>query len=90
VATAERMTGRLEHFDSRPGGPTDWSWGTRTPRPRGKSAVDSDVVDAMGGHPVDARSRVDIRADDVPDEINAADHPGLSSSLDNLAACVER
>ena len=40
--------------------------------------------------PVDARSRVDIRADDVPDEINAADHPGLSSSLDNLAAYVER
>jgi hypothetical protein len=40
------------------------------------------VVDAMGGHPVDARSRVDIRADDVPDGINAADHTaGLSSSL---------
>jgi hypothetical protein len=34
----------------------------------------SDVVDAMGGHLVDARSRVDIRADDVPDGINAADH----------------
>jgi hypothetical protein len=91
VATAERMTGRFEHFDSRPGGPTDWSWGTRTPRPRGKSAVDSDVVDAMGGHPVDARSRVDIRADDVPDGIDAADHAaGLSSSLDNLAASLER
>jgi hypothetical protein len=46
----------------------------------------------MGGHPVDARSRVDIRADDVPDGgINAADHAaGLSSSLDNLAASVER
>jgi hypothetical protein len=29
--------------------------------------TDSDVVDGMGGHPVDARSRVDIRADDVPD-----------------------
>ncbi len=49
------------------------------------------VVDAMGGHPVDARSRVDIRADDVPDEINAADHAaGSSSSLDNLAASIER
>jgi hypothetical protein len=49
------------------------------------------VVDAMGGHPVDARSRVDIRADDVPDGINAADHAAeLSSSLDNLAASVER
>ena len=74
-----------------PAGPTDWSWRTRTRRPRGKSAVDSDVVDATGGHPVDARSRVDIRADDVPDGINAADHAaGLSSSLDNLAASVER
>ena len=74
-----------------PAGPTDWSWRTRTRRPRGKSVVDSDVVDAMGGHPVDARSRVDIRADDVPDGINAADHAaGLSSSLDNLAAYVER
>jgi len=32
---------------------------------------------------------VDIRADDVPDGINAADHAaGLSSSLDNLAASV--
>ena len=50
-----------------PAGPTDWSWRTRTRRPREKSAVDSDVVDAMGGHPVDARSRVDIRADDARD-----------------------
>jgi hypothetical protein len=41
--------------------------------------------------PVDARSRVDIRANDVPDGVNAADHTaGLSSSLDNLAASVER
>jgi len=41
--------------------------------------------------PVDARSHVDIRADDVPDGINAADHAaGLSSSPDNLAAYVER
>ncbi len=60
-----------------PAGPTDWSWRTRTRRPRGKSAVDADAVDAMGGHPVDARSRVDIRADDVPDGINAADHAGI-------------
>src|SRR5438552_18808394 len=57
-----------------PAGPTNRSWRTRTRRPRGKSAVESDVVDAMGGHPVDARSRVDIRADDVPDGTNAADH----------------
>ena len=40
---------------------------------------------------VDVRSRVDIRAEDVPDGINAAAHAaGLSSSLDNLAAYVER
>ena len=85
------MTGRFEHFDARPGGSHRLVWRPRTRRPRGKSAVDSDVVDAMGGHPVDARSRVDIRADDVPDGINAADHAaGLSSSLDNLAASVER
>ena len=72
-----------------PAGPTDWSWRTRTRRPRGKSAVDSDVGDAIDA--IDARSRVDIRADDVPDGINAADHAaGLSSSLDNLAASVER
>src|ERR1019366_6048109 len=65
-----------------PAGPTHWPWRTRTRRPRGKSAVDSDVVDAMGGHPVDARSRGDIRADDVPDGINAADHAaGLLSTL---------
>jgi hypothetical protein len=45
----------------------------------------------MKGHPVDPRSRVDIRADEVPDGINAAEHAaGLSSSLDNLAASVER
>ncbi len=74
-----------------PAAPTDWSRRTRTRRPRGKSAVDSDVVDAMGGHPVDARARVDIRADDVPDGINGADHAaGLSSSLDILAPSVER
>jgi hypothetical protein len=62
-----------------------------SPDPVFAALTDSDVVDAMGGHPVDARSRVDIRADDVPDGINAADHAaGLSSSLDNLAASVER
>jgi hypothetical protein len=68
------MTGRFGTSMRVPAGPTDWSWRTRTRRRRGKSAVDSGVVDAMGGHPVDARSRVDIRADDVPDGINAADH----------------
>jgi hypothetical protein len=85
------MTGRFEHFDARPGGSyrpvlayADAS-AAREVRRR------LDVVDAIGGHPVDARSRVDIRADDVPDGINAADHAaGVSSSLDNLAASVER
>jgi hypothetical protein len=40
---------------------------------------------------VDARSRVDISADDVPDGINAAAYvAGLSCSLHNPAAYVER
>jgi uncharacterized protein YndB with AHSA1/START domain len=40
---------------------------------------------------VDAGTRVDIRADDVPDGISAADHAeGLSSSLTNLAAHLEQ
>jgi uncharacterized protein YndB with AHSA1/START domain len=39
----------------------------------------------------DAGTRVDIRADDVPDGISAADHAeGLSSSLTNLAAHLEQ
>ena len=117
------MTGRFEHFGARPGGSyrlvltyADAS------AARGKSAADSDVVDArfveivpgvrvvqqiefVSEDPafqgtmtmtwevtaVDAGSRVDIRAEDVPDGIDAADHAaGLSSSLDNLAAYVAR
>lgn len=40
---------------------------------------------------VDGGTRVDIRADDVPDRISAADHAaGLASSLRNLAAHLER
>jgi uncharacterized protein YndB with AHSA1/START domain len=40
---------------------------------------------------VDAGTRVDIRADDVPDGISAADHAvGLASSLTNLAAHLEQ
>jgi uncharacterized protein YndB with AHSA1/START domain len=40
---------------------------------------------------VDAGTRVDIRADDVPDGISAAEHAeGLSSSLTNLAAHLEQ
>ena len=39
---------------------------------------------------VDAGTRVDIRADDVPDGIAAEDHAaGLASSLTNLAAHLE-
>jgi uncharacterized protein YndB with AHSA1/START domain len=41
--------------------------------------------------PVDAGTRVDIVAEDVPDGISAEDHAaGLTSSLTNLAAYVER
>ena len=40
---------------------------------------------------VDDGSRVEFRADDVPDGISAEDHAaGLTSSLANLAAYVER
>jgi uncharacterized protein YndB with AHSA1/START domain len=40
---------------------------------------------------VDAGTRVDIVAEDVPDGISAEDHAaGLASSLSNLAAYVER
>jgi uncharacterized protein YndB with AHSA1/START domain len=40
---------------------------------------------------VDAATRVDIRADDVPAGISAEDHAaGLASSLANLAAYLER
>ncbi len=85
------MTGRFEHFDARPGGSYRLVLAyADASAARGKSAVDSDVVDTMGGHPVDARSRVDIRADDLPDGINADHAAGLSSSLDNLAASLER
>lgn len=39
----------------------------------------------------DAGTRVDIRADDVPDGISAEDHAaGLASSLANLAAHLEK
>jgi hypothetical protein len=85
------MTGRFEHFDARPGGSYRLVLAYADASAAREVRVDSDVVDAMGGHPVDARSRVDIRADDVSDGINAADHAaGLSSSLDNLAASIER
>lgn len=40
---------------------------------------------------VDARTRIAIRAEDVPDGISADDHAaGLASSLANLAAYLQR
>ena len=40
---------------------------------------------------VDAGTRLEVRADDVPDGISAQDHAaGLASSLTNLAAYLER
>jgi hypothetical protein len=40
---------------------------------------------------VNEGTRVDIVADDVPDGISAADHAaGLNSSLENLAAYLDR
>jgi hypothetical protein len=40
---------------------------------------------------VEAGTRVDIVADDVPDGISAEDHAaGLNSSLENLAAYLDR
>jgi hypothetical protein len=43
--------GRFEHFDARPGGSYRLVLAYADASARGKSAVDSDVVDAMGGHP---------------------------------------
>ena len=54
----EPETGRFGPFDALLAGPTVRPWRSRTRRPCGKSAVDSDVVDTIGSHPVDARSRV--------------------------------
>jgi len=83
--------GRFEHFDARPGG------SYRLVLAYADASAAREVRRRLrrgrrhGRSPVDARSRVDIRADDAPGGINAADHAaGLSSSLDNLAACVER
>jgi hypothetical protein len=49
------MTGRFEHFDARPGGSYRLVLAYADAWAHGKSAADSGVVDAMGGHPVDAR-----------------------------------
>jgi uncharacterized protein YndB with AHSA1/START domain len=117
------MTGHFEHFDLRPGGSyrliltyVDAS------SARGKTAADSDTVDARFVQiipgvrvvqavefesenpafdgtmtmtwaitPLDIGSRVEIKAEDVPDGITSADHAaGLSSSLEQLATYLER
>ena len=55
------------------------------PRYRGTMTMTWEVTAAGAG------TRVDIRADDVPAGISAADHAeGLASSLANLAAHLER
>lgn len=117
------MTGHFEHFDARSGGSYRLILTYAHPsKGRGKSAADSDTVNArfveiIPGErvvqaiqfasedpafhgtmtmtweitPLDTGSRVEIRAEDVPDGITAADHAaGLSSSLDKLAAYLER
>jgi uncharacterized protein YndB with AHSA1/START domain len=95
------MSGRFERFDARPGGSyrlvltyADAS------SARGKATADSDIVEAHfvdvvpGVREVtalDAGTRVDIRADDVPAGISAKDHAaGLASSLANLATYLEQ
>jgi uncharacterized protein YndB with AHSA1/START domain len=54
------------------------------PRFAGTMTMTWTVSSVAGG------TRVDIRADDVPDGISAADHAaGMTSSLENLAAHLE-
>ena len=56
----------------------------RRPRLRGHHDHHLEVTAVAGG------TRLDIRADDVPDGISADDHAaGLASSLTNLAAHLE-
>lgn len=117
-----KMTGRFERFDARPGGSYRLvlTYPDASGAP-GKTAADSDVVEArfvdivdgrrlvqavdfVSADPafsgtmtmtweltaVDAGTRVEIRAEDVPSGISAADHAaGLNSSLENLAAYLE-
>jgi hypothetical protein len=85
------MTGRFEHFDARPGG------SYRLVLAYADASAAREVRRRLrrgrrhGRSPRRRPIRVDIRADDVPDGINTADHAaGSSSSLDNLAASVER
>lgn len=67
------MTGRFEHFDAPPGGSYRLVLAYADASAAGSPPVDFDVGRRQGRPPGDARSRVDIRTDDVPDGINAAD-----------------
>jgi uncharacterized protein YndB with AHSA1/START domain len=119
----DRMTGRFERFDARPGGSYRLvlTYADASGAP-GKASAESDIVEArfvdivpgqrvvqavdfVSDDPayagtmtmtwevtaVDAGTRVDIVAEDVPDGISAEDHAaGLASSLTNLAAYAEQ
>ena len=61
------------------------------PAERGEDIARHLVVRNAHGNGVEAGSRVEFRADDVPDGISAEDHAaGLTSSLTNLATYLER
>jgi uncharacterized protein YndB with AHSA1/START domain len=114
------MSGRIEHFDARPGGSYRMVL-SYDDAAGGKTTAGTDVVDvrfveiapgrrvvqavdfvsedpAFAGtmtmtwelHADGGRTRVAIRADDVPAGISAEDHAaGLEASLRNLSAYVE-
>lgn len=119
----EGMTGRIEHFDPRPGGSYRMVLTYSDPAAaRGKASPDSDIVEARFVEVVpnvrvvhavnfasddpryagtmtmiwevartEVGTRVEFRAEDVPDGISAEDHAtGLTSSLANLASYVEQ
>jgi hypothetical protein len=74
------MTGRFDRFDARPGGSY-----------RLVLTYAGTMTMTWAVTPVSAGTLADIVAEDVPDGISAEDHAaGLSSSLANLAAYVER
>jgi len=119
----DRMSGRFERFDARPGGSyrlvlTHDDASTAIGKTTGASdIVEARFVDVVPGvrvvqavdfvsddsanagtmtmtwelTAVEAGTRVDIRADDVPPGISAEDHSaGLTSSLANLATYLEQ
>jgi len=77
------MTGRFERYDLRPGGGYRLVLAYDDPALAGTMTMTWSVAPAEGG------TLVEIRADDVPDGISAADHAaGMSSSLKHLADYV--